>query len=169
MHRLILFLVVAAMLTACGDGRPAAEATEGPQATDDCGPVEEIPLQGEGHLVGQQEPPIPYNSVPPTSGWHTSGEIPVVVRDDDDPLREPEQVTVLEMGGVVVSYRGLDEAERAELEELIRERFDDRAALTRYDELGEGEVAMTAWGLVQRCDALDPAAVERFVQAYAQR
>lgn len=142
-------------------------ATE-PGATDACGPVETIPVQGEGHLVGDQDPPVPYNSTPPTSGWHTSGDVAFSVYGPDDALREPEQVTVLELGGVVVSYNGLPEAEVSRLADLVSGEHAGRAALTPYDQLGEGEVAMTAWGKVQVCDSVDPAAIAAFVDAYAE-
>lgn len=172
MRRLLPFLVVAvvaALLGACDRGAARPEASEGPGATANCSQVQTIPIQGEGHLVGDQEPPVPYNSTPPTSGWHTSTDVAIVARPDDDPLTEPEQVTVLELGGVVVSYNGIDEEQRGRLESLITAHHAGRAALTRYDKLDEGAVALSGWGKLQLCSAVDLDAVEAFIEAYAQR
>lgn len=164
-HLLVLALLVA-VLPGCGDDAPA-DADSRPEATAACGPVETIPIQGEGHLVGDQEPPVPYNSTPPTSGWHTSGDVPIEVFSDDDPLTEPEQVTVLELGGVLASYGDLSANERDALARLATAEYPGRLAVTRYDALGPGTVALTAWGRVQHCDALDLDAVAAFVEAYA--
>ena len=169
MSRLLCLLAVAALAAAFTPDGPSAEASEEPAATAACDAVETVPIQGEGHLVGDQAPPVPYNSSPPTSGWHTSTDVAIVNAPDDEPLTEPEQVTVLELGGVVVAHNGLEAGEQESLESLITEKFSGQAAATRYDELGQGEVALTAWGKLQRCEALDLQAVAAFAEAYAQR
>ena len=169
MHRilcLIAAVAVAAATVACTPDSPSADASEEPGATADCGAVETIPIQGEGHLVGDQKPPVDYNSVPPTSGWHTSTDVMIVTPPDGEPLTEPEQVTVLERGGIVVAHNGLEGAEQQVLKDLLAEKYAGQAAATPYDRLAEGEVVMTAWGKLQRCTALDLAAVETFVAAY---
>lgn len=173
MVRRILVVLALVALSACRQDapapRPQPSASAGPSATEACGEVETFPVQGEGHLVGNQKPPIPYNSTPPTSGWHSSTDVPIIVTPESDPLSEPEQVTVLERGGVVVSHGKLPDADRTELEQLVSDKFAGQAALTSYDKLADGEVALTSWGVLQRCDELDTAAVEAFVSFYAQR
>ena len=169
MHRILIPLALALLVAGCSPEEPSADASEVPAPTADCSAVETVPIQGEGHLVGDQEPPIPYNSTPPTSGWHTSTDVAIVTAPDDEPLTEPEQVTVLELGGIVVAHNGLAPDEQDALEALIAEKFAGQAAATRYDKLPGGEVALTAWGKLQRCKALDLAAVEAFAEAYAQR
>ena len=168
--RTLAAVLVCLLAAGCGGEAPADEATGdgAPGATAVCGPVETIPIQGEGHLVGDQDPPVPYNSTPPTSGWHTSGDVAFAVYGPDEALREPEQVTVLELGGVVVSYSGLEEAEVAALADLVSGEHAGQAALTPYDQLADGEMALTAWGKLQLCDAVDPDAVSAFVQEYAE-
>ena len=171
MIRFLLALVLALALAACtADVPQTPDPSEGPTATAACGTVETFPVQGEGHLVGDQEPPVPYNSSPPTSGWHTSTDVAIGVAAENQPLSEPEQVTVLELGGVVVSHGRLADEQRARLEELVRqERFDGKAALTRYDELAPGEIVLSGWTVLQRCNDIDPAAIEAFISYYAQR
>lgn len=170
MRRLWPVVVLAVLLPACSD--VSGGATPSPTASIDmtgCGPVEQVPIQGEGHLVGFQEPPVPYNSAPPTSGWHTSGEVPIEITPDGEPLTEPQQVTVLELGGVVVTFSQLPADDLDTLTALLEERFAGQAALTRYDKLPAGEIALTSWGVLQRCTELNAEAVAAFVTQHAQR
>lgn len=156
---------VAVLLTACGgsDQQPATSAANGP-----CEGKHHPPPEDGGHLVGEQEPPVAYRSTPPTSGWHTSGHTPVTVQPPDEPLAEPRQVSVLEAGGVVVSYRELSGPERRSLERHVREHHPDMVTVTPYEKLEPGEVAFTAWGVRQLCDGVDTEALDEFVAAHAE-
>jgi hypothetical protein len=145
-----------------GDPPSAAEPTADPT----CGEEEQPPPQAGSHLIGDAEPPVPYSSTPPTSGWHSSGALEVTVHDESDPLSEPEQVSVLEADGVVVTYRDLAEEDVAALEELVRTDYDGRVAVTPYEALEPGQVALTAWGVLLRCEGLDLDAVRRFADAH---
>ena len=60
-------------------------------------------MQFGSHLIGDAEPPVPYSSTPPTSGWHASGGFQIVVQPTDQPLRESVQVSIEEAGDVVVT------------------------------------------------------------------
>lgn len=159
---LLLVLVLAGCSGAIGDERAA------PGRTAACGPVEQVPVQGGAHLIGDQQPPVPYTSTPPTSGWHSSGAFEIAVSDPDDPLPEPRQVSVLEAGGVVVTYRGLTDADRERLEAHVAGGpLAGRVAVTPYEALDEGAVVFTGWGVHQRCDALDLDALDAFAATYA--
>lgn len=170
-------LLVVAVLSACGGQTPSAGPTATPQddaapgqATDtatSCDSIERPPTQGGSHLLGDRSPPVPYSSTPPTSGWHVSGAVPIGVHDAAEPLSEPLQVSVLEAGGVVVTYRALPDEERTRLEEHVGRQHDGRVAVTPYDRLGRGEVAFTAWGVVQRCSGVDLGALDAFVDEHA--
>lgn len=165
-----IVLIVAAVAVLLGGGctrveqPPPSFATEG---TAYCDPLVYPPLQGGQHLVGDHPPPVPYSSSPPTSGWHASGAFGISVHSPEDVLREPRQVSVLEAGGVVVTYGTLSEAERRRLEDHVRNRYDGRVAVTPYGELEDGEVALAAWGALQRCERLDLSALDAFVAVYA--
>ena len=161
----MLVVVLALMTPAVACSRPAQSSV--PAATEHCDAPEMPALQGGDHLIGDREPPVPYSSTPPTSGWHASGEFEIAVRALDDPLTEPEQVSVLEGGAVVVTYNGVSEAERERLEQHVSERYDARVAVTAYDMLASGEMAFTGWGVLQRCDGLDLEALDSFVATYA--
>jgi hypothetical protein len=152
--------------TSTGTSEPAtAEATSAPPRVS-CDPIERPPLQSGSHLLGDREPPVPYSSQPPTSGWHSSGHFDVEVRGRAHPLSEPEQVSVLEVGGVVVSYRGLAADDVARLRDRVRTRYAGRVAVTPYAGIPRGTVAFTSWGRLRRCDGVDLAALDRFVERF---
>jgi hypothetical protein len=151
---------------AADDASAADDSSAADGADDACGPVENPPQQAGSHLIGDTEPPIPYSSVPPTSGWHTSGALEVRIHSIEDPLSEAAQVSVLEADGVVITYHDLPAEDVATLEDLVREHYDGQVALTPYDRLEPGQVALTAWGTLQTCQGLDLAAVETFVDTH---
>lgn len=149
---------------------PATESDNAVTASPaGCGPVEHPPVQGGSHLIGDAKPPGPYSSTPPTSGWHSSGAVEVRIHDEADPIGEPQQVSVLEADGVVITHRDLPPDEQGSLEELVRERYDGKVAVTPYEKLERGEIALTAWGALQRCMGLDIDAITGFVEAHAAR
>jgi hypothetical protein len=189
LRRVLAPLLVSALLAGCGGTSPDEQAAATPAAGGErdpaaptptptpppepaatpapaCGAIENPPQQAGSHLIGDTEPPVPYSSIPPTSGWHTSGALDVSIHSVDDPLSEAAQVSVLEADGVVVAYHDLPEDDVAALEAVVRERYDGQVAVTPYDKLEPGQVAFTAWGTLQVCDGLDLAALESFAQEH---
>jgi hypothetical protein len=130
-----------------------------------CGDAEATPDEGHQHLLGDAPPPVGYRSTPPASGWHyrQRDRIRLGVAAPGAPLTEPEHVSVLAVGGVVISYRDLDAGDVRRLEAVVNAAGERPVALTSYGALEPGEVALTAWGIVQRCDGVDTGAVEAFV------
>lgn len=161
-----LALVTALALVACGG---AGDRAPNPTAsgTADCAPLEFPAAQGGSHLVGGASPPVAYSSSPPTSGWHASGFVEIAVYPPERPLPEPEQVSILEAGGVVVTHGPLPAADRDMLVRHVEDRYADRVAVTPYTRLGRGRVAVAAYGVLQRCDAIDTNVIDNFVRTYA--
>lgn len=159
-------VLVAAVLAFGLVGCAAAAAPTEPVATDRCAPPELPQLQAGLHLIGDREPPVPYSSTPPTSGWHRSGVAEPGA--SDRPLAEPLQVGLLEEGRVVVSYGVLDDAAATELDDLA-DAYPAAVAVAPYAPLADGEVVAAAWGVLQRCDGVDVGALRRFVDYYADR
>ena len=147
-----------------GDPSPAGV----PAATASCGEVDFPPVQFGSHLIGDAAPPVAYSSVPPTSGWHTSGAPPIGVHESPPGLSEPQQVATLEAGGVVITHGPLEESTRADLVEAVEARWADRTVVTPYAELSDGAVALTSWGALQHCTDVDLTAIEAFVATYAE-
>src|SRR5262245_19903730 len=80
-----------------------------------------VPPPDSPHIAEVTSPHGPYNSNPPTSGWHYGGgTAPWGVQ----PQPIPDELTVhnLEHGGVLIHYRqGLDQATVDQLTSLARE------------------------------------------------
>ena len=150
-------------LSGCSQVAPITGA-EAPVATDRCAAPEFPEVQAGLHLIGDRQPPVPYSSTPPTSGWHRSGVAGPGIATE--PLSEPVQVGLLEAGLVVVTHGRLTDDEHAALAELAA-RFPAAVAVTPYTPLEPGAVAAAGWGVLQRCDGVDSAALETFVRFYA--
>ena len=156
----VLVLLVAAGCSpgAGGDGRPAAQSCDAPGRPK---------LQAGEHLIGDREPPVPYSSIPPTSGWHSSGAFEIAIQPADDPLTEPEQVSVLEAGGVVVAHHDIPDSDRTALVGRVARRYSGRVAVTPHTKLAAGQIAFTGDGVLQRCNGLDLEELDAFVAAHA--
>ena len=133
-------------------------------ATDRCSAPEFPEVQAGLHLIGDRQPPVPYSSTPPTSGWHRSGVAGPGIATQ--PLSEPVQVGLLEEGVVVITHGRLPDDQRAALAELAAE-FPAEVAVTPYAPLEPGAVVAAGWGVLQRCDGVDKEALETFVGFYA--
>ncbi|MFP5309342.1 MAG: DUF3105 domain-containing protein [Actinomycetes bacterium] len=142
---------------------PGADATSPAATTEACGPVAQPQVQSGGHLVGDTDPPVPYSSTPPTSGWHASGRVETAVYDVE--LTDPQIVSVLEAGDIVVTYDPavVAEADVAVLVQLAEGPLAERLAVTPYSADTEAPVMLAAWGHLQACRSVDAAAVEAFV------
>jgi hypothetical protein len=149
---------VAVVLAGCG-------SAEAEQASAACGTEVRPPLQASGHLIGDTPPPVPYSSTPPTSGWHASGGIPLPGLYEAQ-LPDAAIVSVLEQGGVVVTYAGqLDADGRAAADAAVADLGD--VVVTPYALDGDGPpVTLLAWGVMQRCEEIDVAAVRAFADAH---
>jgi hypothetical protein len=147
---------------------PTGPVSPAPAAAGEasCGRVRRPPLQSGSHLIGDQPAPVPYSSRPPTSGWHASGHVTIGVRGSSDALTEPQQVSVLEAGAVVVSHGQLSARDRRRLVRRVQRRHDGRVAVTPYAQLDEGQMAFTSWGVLQRCGGVDLAALDAFVDHF---
>lgn len=161
----VLGAALSLLVAACTVGDAAAPSGP-PPATELCAETEQLPLQRGGVLAEPARPPVPYNSTPPTSGW--SSDAPIVIEVFDRPLREAQQVSVLSVGGVVVTHAPLDDADRTALHEAARS-FPGRVATTPYGRLRDGQVVFAAQGVLQRCEAVDVDALAAFVEAYADQ
>lgn len=132
----------------------------------DCQPAEQQQLQEGSHLLGDQPPPVPYTSTPPTSGWHSSGRT-LDPGAYTEPVSEPQQVRVLEQGGVVVAYDpSLPDDRVNQLQQLAGEV--EGVVVTPYEPAMPSPVTLTAWGVLQRCDTVTAADVAAFRDAHAQ-
>ena len=130
-------------------------------------PGERFPSQGNAHVaLGTVTPP--YNSDPPTSGWHT----PQLAPWGSHLEPQPDQMLVhnMEDGGVILWYaQGTPEENArhvAALEEVAGS-YQRIVIVPRADM--PTTYALTAWQRLQRFDDIDTDAMRTFIAAYHGR
>ncbi len=167
MRRIATVVAASLLLAACGSD-PVPGPDTAPSATASCA-VGELPRVQEGsHLLGDTAPPVPYSSTPASSGWHTSGRLPVQVWDR--PLDDPDVVNLLEGGAVVALHDDrLSTVDLATLEILADGIHAGRLAAAPYDGALTDPLVLVGWGVLQGCSALDEDALAAFVLANAGR
>jgi hypothetical protein len=127
-------------------------------------PGSPVPSLGNDHLQSADEPHAPYNSDPPTSGPHLGYLAPWGIHTA--PIPKELQVHNLEDGGVAVQYncpRGCPELIQ-ELTAIVR-RYDRQVILVPYPGM-DTTIALTAWGRIDKFEALDEKRIVRFIEAY---
>jgi len=130
---------------------------------------EAVPIQGQQHIApGQSHPP--YNSDPPTSGWHY--DEPARAGFYDTPLADEQLVHNLEHGHVIISYDcgKLADCEdvKAELRDLVG-RFQRWKIVAVARENADAAIALTAWGHIDKLDNYDEGRVVAFVKRWRNR
>ncbi len=154
---------VAAIIIASGVWlwRETADAIESQPGTA-------VPDLGNLHIPEGTRSPVPYNSVPPTSGPH----YPFLSRwgVHTEPITNELQVHNLEDGGVVIQYR-CDEPCPELVEQLTAAGQPYLSSphpyviLAPYPDM-ETRIALTAWGRIDRFEQFDEERIRRFIEAY---
>ena len=128
-------------------------------------PGQRFASQGNVHVaLGTSTPP--YNSDPPTSGWHTPDL--AAWGTYVEPVPDQRLVHNMEDGGVILWYEAgtpkENEAHVAALEEVVDGRF-SRFVIAPREGMPTA-YALTAWRRLERFDAIDVAAKQAFLAAY---
>ena len=114
---------------------------------------------------------VTYNSAPPASGDHWS--IPQRCGFFTDPVPDEQIVHNLEHSNIVVSYNLPNQAEVDALKDVYNELEEGwRVHFTvarPYDEIADGQVALSAWGVIDVMDGVDAERIEEFFQHYVGR
>jgi hypothetical protein len=137
-------------------GRAPDGAPPGP-----CPQGRTIPIMSSPHISQADVDRVRYNSVPPTSGPHFPFAVTTGVYRT--PLPPATAVAVLATGHVVIHYAaGTPPAAVADLERIARDHA-DAVVLTPHPGLAAG-IALTAWGCLDRLEAVDEARIAAFVR-----
>lgn len=121
-----------------------------------------FPDQGGDHITpGDSHPP--YNSNPPTSGWHYADPADVGVYPTA--LQDEQLVHNLEHGHVWLSYRDADDQAAIDLLSQIQRAY-PRHVIVTYRPQNDTRVAAAAWGRLLTLDELDADQLYAFVQRY---
>ena len=136
---------------------------------------------GTGEEVGKQITELPpthipegdtytgYNSVPPTSGPHwESNWASCGIHDKENEVPDSRIVHNLEHGQIVISYNLTDESEIDRLKNIARDLPRDRHWLIvrPYSQIAPGEVAITAWGWLDKFSGVDEDRIRNFYVAH---
>ena len=119
--------------------------------------------------IPEGDPFTRYNSIPPASGPHwATGWARCEIYDNEDEVPDPRIVHNLEHGQIVISHNLKDEAEIERLKDIARDLPSRRSwmIMRPYSRLNEGEVALTAWGWLDRFQSVDEERVREFYDAH---
>lgn len=129
-------------------------------------PIQSIPNQGQTHIQRNAAHP-PYNSVPPTSGWHYGDAVapPGISRE---PILNEIQVHNLEHGEIMVQYDCPQECPEmvSKLEAIVRS-YPKKVILAPYPgifEASQKRIALTAWTKLVYVDDVDEAFIRKFIR-----
>ena len=123
-----------------------------------------FPDQGNLHVQTVNDPIVPYNSDPPTSGPHLPYIAPWGVHTE--PIPKQLQVHNLEDGGVVVQYSCPQPCpELVDKLTAIVKRYDRQVVLAPYPGLKQ-RIALTAWTRLDAFDEFDESRIVRFIGRY---
>lgn len=123
---------------------------------------ENITVQGAEH-VNRGETHPSYNSNPPTSGWHY--ERPATVGVYREVLSDEALVHNLEHGEIWISYRDADDEETIRQLEDIVSRYTGGVILT-YRPQNDAPIAVAAWGRLLTMDTVDSGQIHNFIARY---
>ncbi len=147
---IVLIAAVAAWVMATGGGG------------GDQPPAKSYAIQGTQHIQeGESHPP--YNSNPPTSGWHYQRDASWGVHEAEIP--DEQAVHNLEHGGIWISYQPtLDQASADKLREIAR-RYRSKVILTPRAR-DDSKIALAAWGKLDALESLDEGRIVTFIKSF---
>lgn len=120
---------------------------------------------GKDHIMPNAAHP-PYNSNPPTSGWHTEETAKWGIHAAS--VSDEMQVHNLEHGGIVIQYAPeIDTNIRQRLEEITR-RYASKVLLAPRARL-DRNIALTAWTYLDKFDAFDECRIIGFIDAHINK
>ena len=125
----------------------------------------EVPIQGSDHV--DEGVRVDYNSTPPTSGehWPRWADCGFYLES----LPDERIVHNLEHGNIVVSYNFANPAQVTELREALEgeSQFGSWGVARQYDDIAEGNLALSAWGWLHIMEGVSPGAISLFFDAFA--
>jgi hypothetical protein len=128
------------------------------------GPGEAVTSMGNDHIGPELIGSVVYSSTPPTSGPHVGQLASWGIHTE--PIPNELQVHNLEDGGVMVQYNCQECEELVEQLSRIVRRYDDHVILAPYPDMDD-QIALTAWGRIDRLSGFDEERIVAFIDAYA--
>ena len=126
---------------------------------------ESFQIQGRQHIkLGEQHPP--YNSTPPTSGWHYTEPAPWGISDAEIP--NETQIHNLEHGGVMVQYQPNIDAQTPDQLKNLMSNYKAKVILAPY-QASPSKIVLTAWGRMLKLDGFQEQKIKDFISAYKDK
>jgi len=177
-NKLILVgsIIIAVLVIGSFAAVPIFQSIGGPQAVDlgtaaayveGVGQNQEV-MATKNHV--QDRTIVAYNSVPATSGDHYFSPQPCGFYQGEVP--DERVVHNLEHGNIVISYNLPDAADVDALENVYNDLggWKDHYTVVRsYSRIAPGQVALSAWGVLDIMDGVDQNRIERFYEHYVGR
>ncbi len=129
------------------------------------GPGQSVKILGRDHInVGQIHPP--YNSTPPTSGWHY--EDPAPWGASTVPIPDEVQIHNLEHGGIMIQYNCPEGCP-----EIVQKLTDissgyKHTIVAPYPSM-DAKIALTAWGWIDKFNDFDESRILGFIKGHIDR
>ncbi|NQW23310.1 MAG: DUF3105 domain-containing protein [SAR202 cluster bacterium] len=125
----------------------------------------QIEIEGDTHVNEGQD--VTYNSAPPASGNHWP--IPARCGFYEEELPDERVVHNMEHGNIIVSYNLTNEVEINSLKDALDDiGLNNIWGVTRaYSEIPEGQVALSAWGVIDFFPGVNADRIDKFFETYA--
>lgn len=114
---------------------------------------------GQTHIkVGDSHPP--YNSNPPTSGWHWAQ--PANWGVHGSPLVDEQAVYNLEHGGIWISYKDIDDQTKANLEKITK--ANSGSVILSPRDANDSKIVLASWTRLEKMDSYDEVKILEFIE-----
>lgn len=114
--------------------------------------------QGRTHIK-TGEAHLPYNSNPPTSGWHWINPADWGVYDR--PLVDEQAVHNLEHGGIWISYKNIDETTLGNLKKIAKNN--SQSVILSPRETNDSNIVLASWTRIESMETYDESKILEFI------
>lgn len=135
--------------------------------TSGCAPVETVDVETSGTHFNRDFTAADYETNPPTGGAHNPTPL-VAGKLYSKPPRLGEAVHLLEHGAVIAWTKDLPSADQKLVEKTLDGEYSKgyyQLAVVENPDL-DVPFALSSWGALQQCGAVDPAAIRSFVEKH---
>jgi len=145
-------------------GAVRSGTTTGPGGSSQA-PIVDYPEQSRDHILIDQAHP-PYNSNPPTSGWHYAQ--PADWGFYNEALPDEVVVHNLEHGGIWLSYQRANDTELINQLVALSRRYRSKVIVTLRPR-NDTRLAVAAWDHLMKLDQYDEKAIVNFINRFKNR
>ena len=125
------------------------------------------PVAGQGQVhISPGQPHSPYNSNPPTSGWHFPQ--PAAWGYYNSELPDELVVHNLEHGGIWISFKNADDTEVINKLVALSQLYRSKVIITLRPK-NDSRIAVAAWQRILKLDGYDEAQIVAFIEAWRNR